>query len=156
LLDAPGTFNFAQNVTFSGNTVYDNWAVGVYVGNVNGASIEGNLIYNTGDPTYFRDGAPMVGLLVGSEEGSGNPSGATFANNIIEGGFVAEVAPNATFWNSSKPFGTAFRGSAVGAFNERMGAPVTGPSEKERPAQGSRNSGLFTRGMRCASFVRPG
>jgi hypothetical protein len=87
-----GAWNSAQNITFSQNVIYDTWSAGLYIGNFDGAVIDGNIVYNTGNPKFvhFDQGTPASCVAITSESGSfQNPNNLTFTNNIVAGcGFL--------------------------------------------------------------------
>lgn len=80
-------FRSVFNLVLKNNVFYDNWAMnGPYVGNVNGGLIDGNLIYSTGNPVYFRYGSPLNCLAIDSETGINTGpalSNVVFSNNVI-------------------------------------------------------------------------
>ena len=83
-----GDWDYAQNITISHNTVYDTWSDSIYLGNFDGAVVDSNLVYNTGDPAYvhFDQNAPAECASVANESGSfSNPNNLTFTNNILSG-----------------------------------------------------------------------
>jgi hypothetical protein len=85
--DAPpyhsSVFRSADNVLIKNNVFYDNWAMeGPYLGNINVGVVDSNLIYSSGDPTYFRSGVPQTCLAIDSETGNGS-NNLVVSNNII-------------------------------------------------------------------------
>jgi hypothetical protein len=68
------------------DTIWDNWAVGLYIEAITGATVEDNLIYATADSAYFRSGTPEFCTLIGCETSQfANPKDLIFANNIVSG-----------------------------------------------------------------------
>jgi len=76
-------FRSANNIVIKNNVFYDNWAMeGPYLGNINVGVVDSNLIYSSGDSTYFRSGVPQVCLAIDSETGNGS-NNLVISNNII-------------------------------------------------------------------------
>ena len=81
-------FRSADNILIKNNIFYDNWAMeGPYLGNINVGVVDGNLIYSSGDATYFRSGVPQICLAIDSETGNGS-SNLVISNNIISNCYV--------------------------------------------------------------------
>lgn len=68
-----------------GNEIFDNFSVGVYVDNARNITVNRNLIYSTGNTSYYRDGFPASGIATANEwyEASLPSSGLVATNNII-------------------------------------------------------------------------
>jgi hypothetical protein len=85
VLNPPGTFSSADNLIIRGNTLFDTWSGPLYIGNTTNALIENNVIYSSGDRTFFWRGEtanPCVGIASENDVGSRN---VTFRNNIVSG-----------------------------------------------------------------------
>jgi parallel beta-helix repeat protein len=69
------------------NEIFDNFSVELYVDNGRYVTAERNLIYNTGNPRYLRDGYRSSGISIANETAANmNPSSDnTFVNNIVVG-----------------------------------------------------------------------
>ena len=70
-----------------GNTIWDNFSVELYIDNSRFATVDRNLVYNTGNPRYLRDGKRAAGIAVANETNANmNPSSDNvFSNNIVVG-----------------------------------------------------------------------
>ena len=77
----------SNNLTIRGNQTWDNFSHGVYLDNARFTTVDGNLIYSTGNTRYFRDGYPGQGIAVANETYTDtNPSSDnTIVNNIVVG-----------------------------------------------------------------------
>jgi parallel beta-helix repeat protein len=79
----------SSRCTIRQNTVWDNRSVQLYADNASESLWEGNLVYNTGDRTYFRDGRQATGIQFGNERGwfdarqANDSRNNTVRNNII-------------------------------------------------------------------------
>ncbi|HEX2060722.1 MAG TPA: right-handed parallel beta-helix repeat-containing protein [Thermoanaerobaculia bacterium] len=67
------------------NEIFDNFSVGVYVDNARRITVNRNLIYSTGNTSYYRDGYPASGIATANEwyEASLPSSDLVATNNII-------------------------------------------------------------------------
>jgi parallel beta-helix repeat protein len=108
----------SNNVTVTGNENFDNYSQGVYLDNSRYNTVDGNLIYSTGNTRYFRDGFPGMGIAIANEfyDYSNPSSDNTIINNIIintrwgflygnfelGGGLKNTVIANNTFYKSSQ------------------------------------------------------
>ncbi|HEX6099079.1 MAG TPA: right-handed parallel beta-helix repeat-containing protein [Thermoanaerobaculia bacterium] len=70
-----------------GNTIWDNFSVELYIDNSRFATVDRNLVYNTGNPRYLRNGNRAAGIAVANETNANmNPSSDNvFSNNIVVG-----------------------------------------------------------------------
>lgn len=77
----------SNNLVISGNETFDNFSQGVYLDNARFCTVDGNLIYSTGNTRYYRDGYPGQGIAVANETYTdSNPSSDnTIVNNIVIG-----------------------------------------------------------------------
>lgn len=77
----------SNKLVISGNETYDNFSQGVYLDNARFCTVDGNLIYSTGNTRYFRDGYPGQGIAVANETYTdSNPSSDNLiVNNIVIG-----------------------------------------------------------------------
>lgn len=71
------------------NTVYDNYSVGIYIDNSYGVTVRGNRIYSTGLTAYYRNGFPAQGILLGVE--NYGAWGFQFHDNLIENNTLSNV-----------------------------------------------------------------
>lgn len=105
------------------NTVWDNFGSNVYLDNAQYALVDGNFIYSTGNPQYFRGTEPSPGITVANETYTGGQNLATdltITNNIVVrcksgfvyynsqqgGGLHNTLIANNTFYHS---YSTAYR-----------------------------------------------
>lgn len=63
-----------------GNTVYDNYSVGLYYDNVTNSTMERNLVYSTGNQEFYQAGQPGDGIALANEDYT--KKGARNANDI--------------------------------------------------------------------------
>jgi chitodextrinase len=77
----------SENLRIAGNETYDNFSQGVYLDNARFNTVEGNLIYCTGNTRYYRDGFPGQGIAIANEAYStALPSSDNkILNNIVVG-----------------------------------------------------------------------
>lgn len=108
----------SNHVTVTGNETFDNYSQGVFLDNARFNTVDGNLIYSTGNTRYFRDGFPGMGIAVANEwyDYSNPSSDNTIINNIIintrwgflygnfeaGGGLKNTTIANNTFYKSSQ------------------------------------------------------
>jgi hypothetical protein len=93
--EALGTGLFHDNtyIRVVRNTLYDNYALNLYVQQSSHVVVEQNLLYNSGDKAYFRGGAPSPCAVIDSEglaqgappAGGFGASDIVFRNNILQG-----------------------------------------------------------------------
>lgn len=78
-------FVVADNGVARGNEVYDNYSVGIYLDNARYMTIDRNLVYSTGNTSYYRNGEPASGIGIANENYSvTSPStGNIIKNNIV-------------------------------------------------------------------------
>lgn len=107
----------SNHAVITGNENFDNYSQGVYLDNARYNTVDGNLIYSTGNTRYFRDGYPGMGIAIASEfYDTANPSSDnTIINNIVVntrwaflygnfelgGGLKNTVIAHNTFYKSS-------------------------------------------------------
>ncbi|HAG82616.1 MAG TPA: hypothetical protein DCL61_16005 [Cyanobacteria bacterium UBA12227] len=77
---------WGSDILISGNTVYDNYSVEIYLDGVGNATVQRNLIYTTNNSTYYRFGHPAVGIQVANEGGKYQLQNNKIINNIVIGG----------------------------------------------------------------------
>lgn len=82
----------SEYVTIQDNEVYDNYAVEIYADHAAYLTIQRNLVYNTGDTTYYRDGKPCAGILFSDED---------YGENTTPPGHHRTIINNLTIGNSS-------------------------------------------------------
>ncbi|HYC61483.1 MAG TPA: right-handed parallel beta-helix repeat-containing protein [Thermoanaerobaculia bacterium] len=108
----------SNNVTVTGNETFDNYSQGVYLDNSRFNTVDGNLIYSTGNTRYFRDGYPGMGIAIANEfYDYSNPStdnkiinniiintrwGFLYGNFELGGGLKNTTIANNTFYKSSQ------------------------------------------------------
>ena len=86
--DGEGLISLRSNRhVITGNTIFDNFSVELYIDNSRYARVDRNLIYSTGNPRYLRDGKRAAGIAVANETNANmNPSSDNlFSNNIVVG-----------------------------------------------------------------------
>ena len=69
------------NASIIGNEVYDNFAAEIYGDGASNILVDSNLVYNSGNETFFRNSNPCSGIWFDDEPGTCNSSG-TRTNNI--------------------------------------------------------------------------
>jgi parallel beta-helix repeat protein len=81
-------FTLADQGLAEGNTVHDNYSVGIYLDNAQFTTVRANFILHTGNTAFYRSGFPANGISMANESYSGsNPlTGNRVVNNIILGG----------------------------------------------------------------------
>ena len=83
-----------------GNICYDNWAVtGIYPDQCSYTTVEGNLVYWTGDTFWSRFSSGVSGILL-SNEGIGGAVVVGHDNKVISN-IVVGCSSNINFWNGS-------------------------------------------------------
>lgn len=98
------------------NEIFDNFSVELYVDNSRYATIDRNLVYNTGNPRYLRDGKRSAGIAVANETNADmNPSSDNvFSNNIVVGtrwGFYYGAWESGGGFKTSKVVNNTFYGT---------------------------------------------
>jgi len=82
-------FYLADGGVMEANTSFDNFSVNLYLDNATNVRVDGNLIYSTGDPEFFRfKGHPASGILIANENypNRSNPSkNIVITNNVLIG-----------------------------------------------------------------------
>jgi parallel beta-helix repeat protein len=75
----------SQNTLIEGNELSDNFSVGVYVDNSRFVKVNANLMYSTGNSSYYRLGYPASGMATANEfyDHALPSSDNTFTNNIV-------------------------------------------------------------------------
>ncbi|HKR66889.1 MAG TPA: right-handed parallel beta-helix repeat-containing protein [Thermoanaerobaculia bacterium] len=100
-----------------GNEVFDNFSVGIYLDNAQSIVVDRNLVYNTGDTRFYRDGEPASGIGLANESYSTTKpiNNLTITNNIVlkmkwgfyygaydlGGGLKNVTLANNTFYNNT-------------------------------------------------------
>jgi len=79
------------------NKIYDNYAVELYIDKAKNIIVARNFIYNTGDPTYFRNGWACTGIMIADEVYQSYTPGhdRRIVNNILVGNGC-----NFMYWNT--------------------------------------------------------
>ncbi|MBF2022751.1 MAG: right-handed parallel beta-helix repeat-containing protein [Hydrococcus sp. C42_A2020_068] len=101
----------------SGNVVYDNYAVEMYVLNATDSVLENNLIYNTGNREFWRsqDGGktwhPSAGIQMGNEFSSTNVLGSELDRNVVRNNIV--IGGSAGFFYGNYEKGGGLRNTQV-------------------------------------------
>ena len=77
----------ARYITIEGNTVFDNYALQIYVDHAQEVLINGNLAYFSGDPTFYRGGKPSECIAINNETSSTEHlnKNITVTNNLVRG-----------------------------------------------------------------------
>jgi parallel beta-helix repeat protein len=107
----------SDNGVARGNEVSDNFSVGIYLDNAQYTTIDGNLVYSSGDTRYYRNGFPAAGIGTANESYStANPlTNLTITNNIVVdtrwgfyygayesgGGLKSSTVANNTFYRAT-------------------------------------------------------
>ncbi|HEX6100392.1 MAG TPA: right-handed parallel beta-helix repeat-containing protein [Thermoanaerobaculia bacterium] len=85
-------FLLSDNGVAAANELFDNWAVGIYLDNAQSVTVDGNLVYSTGNQRYYRPSKPSsismpsYGIMMANEDypGEANVSnGNRIVNNIV-------------------------------------------------------------------------
>jgi parallel beta-helix repeat protein len=78
-------FVLSDNGIATGNEVFDNYSVEMYLDNAQFTKLDGNLIYSTANSRYYRNGLPAHGIGMANEAYStSNPlTDNTITNNIV-------------------------------------------------------------------------
>ncbi|WP_261305285.1 right-handed parallel beta-helix repeat-containing protein [Paenibacillus andongensis] len=86
-----------HDVVLEDNSIYDNYALEVYVDKAHDITIQRNMIYNTGNSIYFRDGSPSFGIAIADEPFQSYLPGyhRTIINNFLKGN-----SKNFAYWNT--------------------------------------------------------
>ena len=86
--DGEGLISLRSNHhVIQGNEISDNYSINLYLDNARFATVNGNLVYSTGNTRYFRSGKPASGIGIANEtKDIMNPSSDNvFTNNIVVG-----------------------------------------------------------------------
>jgi parallel beta-helix repeat protein len=80
--------NRSNNVTVTQNVAYDNYSANYYLNNATHTTLSRNLSYATSNTAFFRSGLPAIGILAANETASyPNPLDYdTIVNNVVLGG----------------------------------------------------------------------
>ncbi len=78
-------FFLAEACTATGNEVFDNFSINIYLDNATDCRVERNFAYSTGDQTFYRDGRRATGIQIANETYAfSNPSARNLViNNIL-------------------------------------------------------------------------
>ncbi|MFM7099804.1 MAG: right-handed parallel beta-helix repeat-containing protein, partial [Verrucomicrobiota bacterium] len=81
-------FTLADQGLAEGNTVHDNYSVGIYLDNAQFTTVRSNFILSTGNTTFYRSGYPANGISMANEFYSGSHplTDNNVSNNLILGG----------------------------------------------------------------------
>jgi len=86
-----------------GNIAYDNWAcTGVYLDQSAYSTVEGNLIYWTGDRAWSRFSSGVAGIMIASEATDGGTYPITHDEKVLNN-IVVGCGTNITFWQGLMP-----------------------------------------------------
>jgi hypothetical protein len=86
----------SSHTVFEGNILYDNYALQLYIHAAEDVFVQGNLIYHTQNPEFFRGDNPSSCIVITSAEpqfNTGDVNGIRVFNNIITG-----CSTNVAFW----------------------------------------------------------
>jgi len=85
--------NYGEGIGFigsgaliSGNTVYDNFSVEIYLDNATNSTVEKNLIYTTNNSQFYRFNQPASGIQLANESDVNKLDNNKIINNIAIGG----------------------------------------------------------------------
>jgi parallel beta-helix repeat protein len=128
---------YTDGALVEGNTIYDNWGLGIDLDQCSTTTIQKNLIYYTGDKNWWRlTTSPANGILLSNEGINKNyPIGhdRTIANNIVVG-----AGSNLAFWTGYAA-GAALINDLIA--NNNFVEAANGPGvEIDRPASGASHS----------------
>ncbi|CAN7389609.1 right-handed parallel beta-helix repeat-containing protein [Paenibacillus sp. LjRoot153] len=98
-----GLWYNTHDVVLEDNVIYDNYALEVYVDKAHDVTIQRNLIYNTGNAIYFRDGGPSMGIAIADEPFQSFTAGY---NRKIINNFLKGNSKNFSYWNTGLATGT--------------------------------------------------
>jgi parallel beta-helix repeat protein len=91
----------SKNVLIQGNTVYDNFALQIYVHRCENVTVDKNLVYHTNDPAYYRGGGPSQGIVLANEP---NYAGKiTTKNIVVTNNIVIGCGVNFSTWSHREP-----------------------------------------------------
>jgi parallel beta-helix repeat protein len=78
-------FVLSDNGVATGNEVFDNFSVEMYLDNARYTKLDGNLIYSTGNTRYYRNSLPADGIAIANEAYTvpNASTDNTISNNII-------------------------------------------------------------------------
>ncbi|MCF8365039.1 MAG: right-handed parallel beta-helix repeat-containing protein [Bacteroidales bacterium] len=132
----------SDQVLIEGNTVRDVWSVGIYADKATNATIKNNHIYNT-DPTYFRNGAPAVGISMANEISFGNIYNP-ISNFYIYNNLISNVRKGIGFWfdESNDESGNSYHNLVI-AYNVIYQPTAQGIAIDEIPSGYNQPSGCI-------------
>jgi parallel beta-helix repeat protein len=77
---------YTDNALVEGNTVYDNWAMNMYLDQCSTTTIKNNYVYYTTDKQFWKNAdAPKGGIVIANENNQSYPMGhdRTIVNNLL-------------------------------------------------------------------------
>lgn len=113
-----GIGSWASDGLISGNRVYDNYSVEVYLSNTTDTRVEKNLIYTLNNSKFYRFNQPASGIQLANEGASNKLDKNRIINNIViggregfsyyssyghGGGLKNTIIANNTFYKSTRP-----------------------------------------------------
>ena len=90
-------FGHVNGAIIEDNTFWDNWAPSIFTPNSENIFISGNLIYQTNDPRFLREGNPGSGIAFLNEPPPTRPG--TMRNITVINNLVMGCNRNIAFWN---------------------------------------------------------
>ncbi|UKS26894.1 right-handed parallel beta-helix repeat-containing protein [Paenibacillus sp. HWE-109] len=87
----------SHDVVLEDSSIYDNYALEVYIDKAHDVTIQRNMIYNTGNPIYFRGSSPSMGIAIADEDFQNHVPG--YSRKIINN-FLKGNSKNFEYWNS--------------------------------------------------------
>lgn len=83
-----GTGRGSSNITIENNVIYDNRALQIYIHRTQDVRVEGNLVYCTNNPDFWRGGNVPPGIIVNNESSFTQfhtVNNAQIINNVVAG-----------------------------------------------------------------------
>lgn len=77
---------WADGALVSGNTVYDNFSVEIYLSNATNSTVEKNFVYTANNSEFYRFDQPASGIQLANEGISNRLNNNQIINNIVIGG----------------------------------------------------------------------
>lgn len=112
-----------SNAVVEDCTIWDNYAVEVYIDKGRDCTVRRNAIYHAGNSNYFRNGLPCVGVLIGDEgEIPGDSSG--FGRKILNNLFIGNGHHVGYWWSADNGRLDSRLRDEVIANNTFVGAPT--------------------------------
>ncbi|NOU62556.1 hypothetical protein GC096_00660 [Paenibacillus sp. LMG 31461] len=105
-----GFWNDTHDVVLEDSSVYDNYALEVYVDKAYDITIQRNMIYKTGNPIYFRGTGPSMGIAIADEPYLSYPAGH---DRKIINNFLIGNSQNFAYWNTGLATGTSLNNDLI-------------------------------------------